>query len=254
MNKPESTTATFSPATASSPDSSHADASQLSALQPAAFKAAGSRRAAADPAAGRFGPGQSRSPCSRGGQRPGTGRYARGDSGTGLSVHGRSGKYWSNAIENSRPLISCANAASTLPWFRRRNEGAARLPGAPVTSPDRQGPSSWPRNRRSLSAALFVLTCAAGALPATFFATTAAAQQTQTPVVAIADQSGVNINTATAEELAETLNGVGAGKADAIVRYRTQFGPFGSIEELTEVKGIGAATIERNRNLLRLED
>jgi len=72
--------------------------------------------------------------------------------------------------------------------------------------------------------------------------------------VAVAETPGVNVNTATAEELSETLVGIGASKAEAIVRYRTQFGPFGSIEELTEVRGIGAATIERNRALLRLED
>jgi competence protein ComEA len=37
------------------------------------------------------------------------------------------------------------------------------------------------------------------------------------------------------------------------VRYREQFGPFESIEELTEVRGIGAATLERNRERIRLE-
>ena len=74
------------------------------------------------------------------------------------------------------------------------------------------------------------------------------------PAVAVAPDPGVNINTATARELAEALNGIGVSKAEAIVRYRTQFGPFGSIEELTEVRGIGAATVERNRSLLRLQD
>jgi competence protein ComEA len=62
----------------------------------------------------------------------------------------------------------------------------------------------------------------------------------------------VDINTASAEELAASLSGVGASKAEAIVRYREQFGPFASIDELTEVAGIGAATVERNRALMRL--
>lgn len=114
--------------------------------------------------------------------------------------------------------------------------------------------ASWPRRGRSLSAAALVLSCAAGVLPVTFTATSAAAQEPPVPAVAVAQNTGVNINTATAQELAEALSGVGASKAEAIVRYRTQFGPFGSIEELTEVRGIGAATIERNRSLLRLED
>jgi competence protein ComEA len=62
----------------------------------------------------------------------------------------------------------------------------------------------------------------------------------------------VDINTASASELAAGLNGVGASRAEAIVRYREQFGPFESIEELAEVSGIGPATVERNRAILRL--
>lgn len=60
----------------------------------------------------------------------------------------------------------------------------------------------------------------------------------------------VNINTASAGELASLLNGIGGSKAEAIVRYREQFGPFESIDELSEVTGIGASTVERNRSLL----
>jgi competence protein ComEA len=64
--------------------------------------------------------------------------------------------------------------------------------------------------------------------------------------------AGIDINSAPAAELAEALQGVGLRKAEAIVRYREQFGPFESVEELAEVKGIGAATLERNRALIRL--
>nr|WP_152025403.1 ComEA family DNA-binding protein [Congregibacter litoralis] len=63
----------------------------------------------------------------------------------------------------------------------------------------------------------------------------------------------VNINSATALELAEGLTGIGGSKAEAIVRYREEFGPFESIDELSEVTGIGAATVERNRQRLRLQ-
>jgi len=47
----------------------------------------------------------------------------------------------------------------------------------------------------------------------------------------------VNINSATAQELMY-LPGIGAAKADAIIKYRTSH-PFKKVEDLTQVKGIG---------------
>lgn len=60
----------------------------------------------------------------------------------------------------------------------------------------------------------------------------------------------ININTADAATLDRELNGVGAVKARAIVEYRDANGPFASVDELLEVKGIGAATLEKNRDKL----
>ena len=57
----------------------------------------------------------------------------------------------------------------------------------------------------------------------------------------------LDINAATAEQLAERLSGIGEKKAESIVQYRKDNGPFGSVEDLAEVPGIGAKTIERNR-------
>ncbi|WP_345000935.1 ComEA family DNA-binding protein, partial [Tsukamurella soli] len=54
----------------------------------------------------------------------------------------------------------------------------------------------------------------------------------------------VNINTATAAEL-DTLPGVGAATAAAIVAYRDRHGPFGSVDDLTKVSGIGQAKLAR---------
>ncbi|TYL44319.1 helix-hairpin-helix domain-containing protein [Dickeya chrysanthemi] len=71
------------------------------------------------------------------------------------------------------------------------------------------------------------------------------------PLVA-ADEEEVSINTATAEQLATVMNGVGLKKAQAIVSYREQNGPFTQIEQLQEVPGIGSALIERNQSRLRL--
>ncbi len=57
-----------------------------------------------------------------------------------------------------------------------------------------------------------------------------------------AEQMKVNINTADAENL-QSLKGVGTAKAQAIVEYRTQHGPFKSAEDLSNVKGFTANTV-----------
>ncbi|WP_341520855.1 helix-hairpin-helix domain-containing protein [Pseudomonas sp. G.S.17] len=60
----------------------------------------------------------------------------------------------------------------------------------------------------------------------------------------------VNINTADAETLQKQLSGIGMGKANAIVAYRETNGAFTSVDELIEVKGIGKAILEKNREKL----
>lgn len=57
----------------------------------------------------------------------------------------------------------------------------------------------------------------------------------------------VNINTADAATLDRVLVNVGPSKAEAIVAYRRQNGPFRSAEQLAQVKGIGLKTVEKNR-------
>ena len=108
------------------------------------------------------------------------------------------------------------------------------------------------RIHRPLAAALLVCSGAGVLAPVPAVLAQDASLVAQGPAADAAREGSVNINTASAAELAERLNGVGASKAEAIVRYREQFGPFESIDELVEVGGIGAATIERNRALLRL--
>ena len=70
---------------------------------------------------------------------------------------------------------------------------------------------------------------------------------------AMSSLSRVNINTADAQTLAAGLTGVGPSRAEDIVRHRESFGPFATLEELTEVKGIGRATIDKNRSVITLE-
>ncbi len=62
----------------------------------------------------------------------------------------------------------------------------------------------------------------------------------------------VDINTASAEELSAALNGVGPAKAAAIVAYRNQHGPFTSLHDLSNVKGIGASLVEKNQGLISI--
>jgi competence protein ComEA len=56
----------------------------------------------------------------------------------------------------------------------------------------------------------------------------------------------VNLNSAGPEELC-SLKGIGPVRAEAIIRYRNENGPFTTIEDLIKVKGIGIRTLEANR-------
>ncbi len=62
----------------------------------------------------------------------------------------------------------------------------------------------------------------------------------------------ININTASGEELADALDGIGQTRGQAIVDFRETYGDFKSAEALTQVKGIGVKTVERNRSYILL--
>lgn len=57
----------------------------------------------------------------------------------------------------------------------------------------------------------------------------------------------ININTATAEEL-QQLPGIGPVLAQAIVDYREEHGPFGSVDELLQISGIGQTKLDNIQN------
>jgi competence protein ComEA len=63
----------------------------------------------------------------------------------------------------------------------------------------------------------------------------------------------VDINTADASTLARELNGIGPARAQAIVAYRNEHGPFRSVDDLSLVKNIPQKVIEANRELLRVD-
>ncbi|GAA5525349.1 hypothetical protein Maes01_01918 [Microbulbifer aestuariivivens] len=93
----------------------------------------------------------------------------------------------------------------------------------------------------AIIAALFLVLSAAGA----------SAEDVSVKDVQISTVT-VNVNSASAEELAEKLVGIGAVRAKEIVEYRQEFGPFTSIEQLLEVKGVGTATLDKNRARIQL--
>jgi len=70
------------------------------------------------------------------------------------------------------------------------------------------------------------------------------------PEVAQQGQEGkIDLNSASAQEL-QALPGIGEVKANAIVTYRNQVGPFSSVEEVVEVHGIGPATLNAIADLV----
>lgn len=65
--------------------------------------------------------------------------------------------------------------------------------------------------------------------------------------------SSLNLNEADALTLQARLNGIGKAKAEAIVAYREANGPFTSVDELLEVRGIGNSLLDRNRDKITVE-
>ncbi|WP_367372484.1 ComEA family DNA-binding protein [Pseudomonas lini] len=87
-------------------------------------------------------------------------------------------------------------------------------------------------------------------------APTAAPEAAKAPlmlgVAAKAQTSKVDLNGADAPTLQRELSGIGEAKAKAIVAYRESNGPFSSVDELLEVKGIGKAILDKNREKLEV--
>ena len=64
----------------------------------------------------------------------------------------------------------------------------------------------------------------------------------------------LNINTANAETLAEAIKGVGIKRAEAIVAYRQQHGPFKTVDALVQVRGIGQSIVDGSRAQLTVTE
>ncbi|WP_277962475.1 helix-hairpin-helix domain-containing protein [Pseudomonas sp. RIT-To-2] len=101
----------------------------------------------------------------------------------------------------------------------------------------------------SLASLLFVILASAS------IAANAAPPATAQPAAPVVMVQGdkVNLNKADAETLQRELAGIGLAKAQAIVAHRETNGPFNSVDELLEVKGIGKSLLDKNHERLSLE-
>ncbi len=71
-------------------------------------------------------------------------------------------------------------------------------------------------------------------------------------VVFAEDKAKININTATVEELT-LLKGIGEKKAHSIIEHRKEAGPFATIEDLKNVKGVGGKIFNKIKDLIVVE-
>lgn len=62
----------------------------------------------------------------------------------------------------------------------------------------------------------------------------------------------IHLNQATAEQL-QALPGVGPALSERIVLYRTEYGPFRTVDQLTEVKGVGQAKLAKFKDQLTID-
>ena len=67
-------------------------------------------------------------------------------------------------------------------------------------------------------------------------------------------QQAIDINSASAKEIAAAMKGVGEKRAQQIIEYRKANGPYQSIDDLINIKGIGKKTIQANREKIMVKE
>lgn len=107
--------------------------------------------------------------------------------------------------------------------------------------------------RKTTLASLFVTLLGFSAFSAHANTPTALPATTVMPAVTQQVIAKVDLNNADVATLEKSLNGIGKTKAEAIVAYREANGPFDSVDELLEIRGIGKALLERNRDKLEVK-
>ena len=97
-----------------------------------------------------------------------------------------------------------------------------------------------------------VLMIGAALFSALLFTPSSQAFGAQRAVAARGAGPSVDINTADAKTIARRLDGVGKARARAIVAWREKHGRFRAVDDLQRVDGIGRATVESNRERIRV--
>ena len=72
-------------------------------------------------------------------------------------------------------------------------------------------------------------------------------------LIVTADYNPVNINNASAHQIAAALKGVGLKTTTAIVAYRKAHSPLKTAGSLMSVKGVGRRTLVKNEGVIALE-
>lgn len=152
--------------------------------------------------------------------------------GTGATAH--KAKSTKNAtgstgseVATSKPKSSHAKQESTTAEQNTYGQSAQKPYGQPAQAPSTQTtPTTHTQNKE-----LAPTGASSGRLPS---------------------GQAVNINTASLEEL-DALPGIGPTKAQAIIDYRNEHGPFNSIEDIQKVKGIKAGEFSKIKDSIRVE-
>ena len=148
-----------------------------------------------------------------------------------------------DAVQAAGGATAGANLNAVNLAIRMQDEGYYYIP-IEETSP---GPAAQLSAEPPPAVAAITANLITGELPKT--KAEAAADSDPNPDSNTLEDGQININIASGQQL-ETLPGIGTVRAQAIIAYREQHGPFHAIEEVTDVSGIGPGLYDNMQHLI----